>query len=327
MRAIRVHEFGGPEVLLEQDCARPQPAEGQVVVRVEAAGVNPVDTYIRSGAYGQRPLPYTPGLDGSGVVEEVGPNCTWDVGQRVYLSGSLTGCYAQYALCRQDQVFPLPQALSFQQGACIFVAYFTAYRALFQRGRAPRGAENPRPWVLISGASGGVGLAAVQLALQANLRVIATASSPKAQELLTCWGVEHVLNHHQNDGPFIEAVRDITDGFGPELVLEMLANVNLCRDLQLIARYGRVVVIGSRGELQFAPRLAMSADADILGMSLFNTPDEQMAEIQAALQPLFEAGRLQPVVQRTYPLGQACQAHHDVLSGQSLGKLVLCPFV
>src|SRR5512138_1775996 len=172
MKAIRVHAFGPPEVMQLAELPDPTPAHDQVIVMLHAIGVNPVDTYIRSGQY--RPdleLPYTPGLDGAGIVSAVGPGVKHrQVGQRVYVSWSLSGTYAEQVLCKEFQTHPLPEGITFAQGAAIGVPYGAAFRALFQRGGAMAGET-----LLVHGASGGVGIAAVQLARAAGLWVIGTA--------------------------------------------------------------------------------------------------------------------------------------------------------
>nr|MBA3243403.1 NADPH:quinone reductase [Acidobacteriota bacterium] len=181
MKAIRVHEFGGPEVLRLEEVADTQPLGGQVLVRIRAAGVNPVDTYIRSGAHAVRPaLPYTPGLDAAGMVESVGAGVARvGVGERVYVAGSLTGTYAELAVCEEWQTHRLPDNISFAQGAGVSTPYATAYRALFQRARGL-----PGETVLIHGASGGVGTAAVQLARAAGFVVIGTGGTDEGRKLI-----------------------------------------------------------------------------------------------------------------------------------------------
>src|SRR5215510_6788617 len=154
MKAIRVHEFGGLEVLHLEEVPTPQPGSGLVLVRMHATGVNPVETYIRAGTYARLPaLPYTPGNDAAGVVEEVGADASeFKTGDRVYTSGSVTGTYAEFALCKKEQVHPLPANVSFAQGAAIGTPYATAYRGLLQRATV-----KPGETVLVHGASGGVG--------------------------------------------------------------------------------------------------------------------------------------------------------------------------
>jgi NADPH2:quinone reductase len=320
MKAIRIHEFGGPEVLRLEDVPEPSPAAGQVSVRVRAAGVNPVDTYIRSGGHAVKPkLPYTPGLDAAGEVEAVGEGVTrLTVGQRVYTAGSVTGTYAELALCEESQCHALPERVSFAQGAGVFTPYVTAYRALFQRANA-----KPGETVLVHGASGGVGTAAVQLARAAGMRVVGTGGTEEGRRLVLEQGAHDVLDHRAPD--YLEQLVGLTGGRGVDVILEMLANVNLDRDLGVLAKGGRVVVIGSRGTVEINPRQAMMRDATILGMTLFNTSPQELQSIHAALGAGLEAGTLRPVVGRELPLSEAARAHEEVLKPGSYGKIVLIP--
>jgi NADPH:quinone reductase len=313
MRSVRVHEFGGPEVLRLEEVPDLHAGDGQVLVKLQAAGVNPVDTYVRSGASGPREFPYTPGSDGAGTV--VGGSRQ---GQRVYLTGSLSGTYADYALCSEAQVHPLPDNISAAQGAALYVPYYTAYRALFQRGQA-----RPGEWVLIHGASGAVGLAALQWGRAHGLRMIGTGGTPEGRRLVGEHGAEHVLDHREPG--YLDEVTALTGGAGPSLILEMLANVNLQSDLNVVAKYGRIVVIGNRGTLDFNPRGAMLKEADVRGMLLFNTPEPEMQTIHHAVGAGLRCGILRPVVSREFPLAEAAQAHEAVLQPGTLGKIVLVP--
>ncbi len=320
MKAIRVHAFGGPEVLRLEDAPDLRPGPGQVVVRVKAAGVNPIDTYIRAGTYARKPsLPYTPGLDAAGVVEALGPGVkSATAGDRVFVGGTLSGAYAELALCDETQVHPLPRHLSFAQGAAINVPYATAYRALFQRARA-----HPGETVLVHGASGGVGLAATQLGRAAGLTVIGTAGTPRGRELAASQGARHALDH--GAAGYLERLLELTDGRGVDVIVEMLANVNLAKDLTVLARGGRVVVVGSRGTIEINPRDAMGRDAAILGMTLFNATPGDLASVHAALAAGFENGTLNPIVGREMPLAEAALAHQAVLEPGAHGKIVLVP--
>ncbi|MDQ3745565.1 MAG: NADPH:quinone reductase [Acidobacteriota bacterium] len=320
MKAIRVHEFGGPEVLRLEDVEGPRPAAGQVVVRVRAAGVNPVDTYIRSGDHAVKPpLPYTPGLDAAGEVEAVGEGVARvRAGQRVYIAGSLSGTYAELALCDESQVHSLPDGVSFAQGAGVSTPYATAYRALFQRAKGV-----PGETVFVHGASGGVGTAAVQIARAAGFKVVGTAGTEEGRKLAAEQGAHHVLDHHAPD--YLEELTRLTDGRGPDVILEMLANVNLNRDLEVVARGGRVVVIGSRGAVEITPRLAMTREANVLGMVLFNASPQELASVHAAIVAGLEAGTLRPVVGRELPLSDVARAHEEVLKPGAYGKIVLLP--
>src|SRR6185369_8282775 len=181
MKAIVVREFGEPEVMKLEEVPTPEPSGTQVLVRVKAAGVNPVDTYLRTGIHAHAPkLPYTPGKDAAGTVEAVGDGVTrYKPGDRVYTANSLSGTYAEFALCDERQVGHLPDNVSFEQGAGIWTPYATAFRALFQKGEGKAGET-----VLVHGASGGVGVAAVQWAKNASLVVIGTASSEEGKKLV-----------------------------------------------------------------------------------------------------------------------------------------------
>lgn len=320
MKAIRIHEFGGPEVMRLEDVPDPQAGAGQVVVKVVAAGVNPVDAYIRAGVHARRPdLPYTPGMDAAGIVAAVGEGVRrFQLGDRVYIAGTISGAYAELTLCDQTQVITLPQRVSFSQGAAVNVPYATAYRALFQRARATAGES-----VLIHGASGGVGIAAVQLARTAGLTVIGTGGTEKGRQLVKEQGAHDVLDHRSAD--YLGQVLTLTNNLGVNIVLEMLANVNLGNDLNVLAPGGRVVVIGNRGRVEIDPRAAMTRDAAILGMSLFNASAAEMSSIHAALGAGLENGVLRPVVGQEMALAEAPAAHRAVLGAGAYGKIVLLP--
>jgi NADPH2:quinone reductase len=320
MKAIQIHQFGDPEVLELVDLPDPTPGPGQVAVRISAAGVNPVDTYIRAGRHSVRPpLPYTPGADGAGVIESAGEGVTRvKPGDRVYVAGAITGTYAEKALCFETQVHLLADRVSFEQGAAVNVPYATAYRALFQRASA-----KPAEVVLIHGASGGVGIAAVQLARAAGLMVIGTGGSEKGRRLVAEQGAHHVLDHHSSDFP--DRINSLTNGRGVDLILEMLANVNLAKDLGLLAQRGRVVVIGNRGTIEIDPRVAMTRDASIIGMSLFNASSAELAGVHAALVAGLENGTLRPVVGQKIALREAVRAHEAVLEPGAYGKIILIP--
>jgi NADPH2:quinone reductase len=320
MKAIRIHEFGDPEVLRLEEVPEPQPSPGEVLVRVSAIGVNPVETYIRAGLYPQKhPLPYTPGTDAAGLVEAVGAGVSrWRVGARVYTSWTISGAYAEKTLCRESQVHPLPEPVSFAQGAAVNVPYSAAYRGLFQRAGAIAGEV-----VLVHGASGGVGLAAVQLARAAGLTVIATAGTERGRTLAAAEGAPHILDHHRPD--HLEQVLALTAGRGVDVILEMLANVNLGKDLKVLAPGGRVVVIGSRGPVEIDPRDTIGREASILGMYIWNATEKETASLHAALGAGLANGTLRPVVGRELPLAEAARAHTAVMEPGAYGKIVLIP--
>jgi NADPH2:quinone reductase len=279
-----------------------------------------VDNYIRSGAYAVKPpLPYTPGMDAAGTVQAVGEGVgNVAVGERVYVGGTLRGAYAEQALCDAAQVHRLPERVSFAQGAGVNVPYATAYRALYNRAHG-----QPGETVLVHGASGGVGIAAVQMARAGGLTVIGTAGTEKGRNLVLEQGAHHVVDHLKEG--YLEEIMTFTKGRGVDVILEMLANVNLAKDLTLLALRGRVVVIGNRGSIEINPRAAMQRDLSILGLTLLNATKEELTGIHAALVAGLESGTLNPVVGREMPLAEAPLAHRAVMEPGAYGKIVLVP--
>ncbi len=320
MKAIRIHEFGDPKVMRLEEVPDPKPGPGQVLVRVRAIGVNPVETYMRSGNYPRKPaLPFTPGMDAAGVVEAAGEGVrNAKKGDRVYTVGTITGAYAEMALCDAHRVYPLPENVSFPQGAAITIPYATAARALFHRAHALPGES-----LLVHGASGGVGIAAVQLARAHGMTIIATAGTDRGKKLVAEHGAHHVLDHKAST--YLEEVLKLTEGRGVDVILEMLANVNLGKDLPLLAKKGRVVVIGSRGTVEINPREAMMRDAAILGMNLWNASEDELASLHAALVAGLANGTLRPVIGKEFPLKDAAAAHEAVMAPGAYGKIVLIP--
>ena len=323
MHAIVVREFGAPEVMKLDAVADPTPQANQVLIRVHAVGVNPVETYIRTGTHVIKPqLPYIPGFDAAGVIEAVGDGVTQlRVGQRVYNSGvapGLNGAYADRVLCDASRVHPVPDRLTFQQAAGVNTPYATAARALLQRAAA-----RPGETVLVHGASGGVGTAAVQIARALGMQVIGTAGTVKGVELVHEQGAHHVLNHRE--AAYLDRVLQLTGGRGVDVVLEMLANVNLDNDLALVARGGRVCIVGNRGRIEIDPRRAMSKEAAILGVQLGLTPPDDARSLHAFIGAGLENGTLTPVVGKEFALADAPKAHVAVMEPGAYGKVVLVP--
>lgn len=320
MKAICIYGFGDPEVMRVEDVAEPEPGHGQVVVRVYAAGVNPVDTYIRSGLYTFRPaLPYTPGIDGAGIIEAVGAGMRgFKMGDRVYISGTVSGSYAEKTLCNKSQVHLLPEKISFAEGAAVGIPYAAAYRALFHIGRATAGEV-----VLVHGASGGVGIAAVQLARAGGMHVMGTAGTEAGRILVNEQGAEHVFDHRS--AGYTEKIMEATDNNGVDVVIEMLANVNLANDLAILARGGRIVVVGSQGKVEIDPRDIMRRDATISGMMILHATEHELRGIYSAISAGLENRTLRPVVGEELPLSEAARAHHEIIDSRAHGKIVLIP--
>jgi NADPH2:quinone reductase len=320
MKAIVVHEFGGPEVLKLEEIPTPKPTAGQVLVRIHAVGVNPYDTYMRAGTYAVKPpLPYTPGSDGAGTVEAVGPGVTKvKPSDRVYVAKTVTGAYAEYAIALESQVHRLPENVSFSQGAGVWVPYGTAYHAIYHTAQA-----HASETVLIHGASGGVGLAGVQIARALGLTVFGTASSQKGLDLATREGAHQVFNHSKPG--YLDEMMKATGARGVDIVLEMLANVNLANDMKLLATNGRVIVIGNRGEITINPRDLMSRRGSIRAFTLWALTPAEEAEIHAGIIAGLENGALRPIVGKELPLAEAARAHKEILEPGAAGKIVLIP--
>lgn len=304
-----------------QDIPIPLPGPKQCVVKIHASGVNPVDTYIRSGIYGKLPtLPYTPGKDGAGVVESVGAEVEGlSVGDRVYLYMCESGSYAQFALCDASHVFPLPPQTSFSEGACLGVPAFTAYRALFEKARA-----RPGDSVFVHGASGGVGLFVVQMAVSEGLRVAGTASTAEGLAAVQQAGAV-AFNHKEAD--YLEHVKSaFPDGF--DICIEMLANSNLGVDLPLMAYGGRVCVVGSRGPVQINPRDLMSKELEVHGVALAWATSSELRRAAAFLDAGLRGGRIKAVVGLELPLSEAPSSHVEVIERRhiSIGNIVLNPW-
>jgi NADPH2:quinone reductase len=325
MRAVLVRQFGGPEVMRVEEVPAPAPGAGQVLVRIRAAGINPVDTYMRTGTYAFKPpLPYSPGTDGAGEVEALGPDVnSFKQGDRVYIAADNIGpprggTFAEYAVSAATQLHPLPGNASFAQGAAIGVPYATAYRALFMRGSA-----RPGDTVLVHGASGGVGTAAVQFAHAAGMTVIGTAGTDRGLQAVRDNGADVTISHKEPN--YTDAIMKATGGRGVDVILEMAAHVNLDRDLTMLARFGRVVVIGSRGRIEIDPRGTMGRDGAIFGMTLFNVTPAELTSIHAAIVAGLANGTLKPVIGKELPLGDVVAAQEAVMAPGALGKIVLIP--
>jgi NADPH2:quinone reductase len=318
MKAIVVREFGAADVLKFEEIETPEPKENEVLVRIKAAGVNPVDTYVRSGTYAQKPaLPYTPGKDAAGIVEKIGGNVTkFKTGDRVLTADAGSGTYAEFGVFDEKNLIELPENVSFEEGASVFVPYATAYRALFQKAKGKTGET-----VLVHGASGGVGTAAIQWAKNAGLTVFGTASTEEGRALAKENGADRVFDHGAEN--YLAEILEATGGKGVNIILEMLANVNLVKDFNVLAMFGRISVIGNRGSLEFNPRLTMGKDASIFGLALFNAPDDELQEIHEAIFDGLSKGFLKPIVGKTFALEDAAEAHRAVIEEKAFGKIVL----
>lgn len=322
MKAMRAHQFGGPEQLRFEDAPDPQVEQGEVRIRVRAAGINPADLVRLSGRYPQAlKLPYIPGTDVCGEVEAVGAGVTnVKEGEKVF-GRAVSGGYAEKACLLASEAIPLPANLSFAEGAAIPIPFYTAYRALHHKA-ALRAGET----VLISAGGGGVGVAAIQLAKVASAKVITTVGSREKAERTRELGADVALNYREQD--FVAEIQKLTDGRGVEVIIENVAADNLAKDFAVLARDGRLVLIGSgtgkSPEATFGVTAALTKDANIHAMSLVNA-GAFVPDMAKALTRLFAEGKLKAIVSKSYPLPEAPQALADLLAGRVFGKLVLTP--
>ena len=321
MKAVRAHQFGGPEQLKLEDAPEPQPQAGQVVIRVRAAGINPADLVRLSGRLGSPPLPYIPGTDVCGEVEKVASGVNnVKPGQRVF-GRALTGGYAERTCLAAEEAIPLPANLSFEEGAAIPIPFYTAYHALHNKARVKPGES-----VLVSAGGGGVGVAAIQLARIAGARVITTVGSKEKAERVAALGAQLTVIYTEQD--FVVEAEKFTGKKGVEVIIENVAADNLAKDFLAVAPHGRIVVIGTgtgkAADASFPVFAALMKDVTMLGMSLINAGNA-IAEMAGILSGWFGEGRIKAVVSKSYPMAEAATAMKDLLAAKVFGKLVLTP--
>lgn len=322
MKAILIKQFGGAEQLQIGNVSLPCIHEHHVKVKLHAAGINPSDVYTATGTYAVKPnLPYTPGNDGAGVVVEVGADVKGvKVGDRVFVVGGkskvFTGTMAAEIVCEATAVHPLPEHISFEQGAGLGVPALTAYRALVDRAQLKAGQT-----VFIHGASGAVGLIAVQMAKHLGATVIGTASREEGKALVKEAGADIVLDHITEET--VASVLDVTNGEEPDVIIEFLANVNLQADLMLVKKRGVIVVIGNRGDITINPRLMMQKECDVRGMVLWNMTQEEYEAVTSGVTTMLQQQAFAPVVRQAFPFEEASAAFQEVIDGTGNGKVVV----
>lgn len=324
VKAVRIHETGGPEVLVYEEVPVPSPGQGQVLVRIEAASVNQVDAAVRSGAFPTpKKPPKTIGSDGAGVVEAVGPEVVGvKTGDEVFFQGlgiGSEGSYAEYVLVAQEQCVPKPASLSFAEAAAMGLVFPTAYYALVRKGDL-----QPGETVLVQGASGGVGTASVQLAKALGARVLATVGSEEAARRVRDLGADEVIVYKTSDVG--AEVARLTDGRGVDLIHELVVSENLPADIGMIAKRGRIVCTGRgpRPDVTVPIGAAVGKDASLLFMSTANAGRAGVAEMMREIARLAEHGKIRPVIWKILKLSEARTAH-ELLAEHHVGKIVLVP--
>jgi NADPH:quinone reductase-like Zn-dependent oxidoreductase len=321
MKAMRAHQFGGPEQLKLEDAPEPQVQPGQVMIRVRAAGINPADLVRLSGRLGSLPLPYIPGTDVCGEVERLGAGVSnIREGQRIF-GRALTGGYAERTCLAAEEAISLPAKLSFEEGAAIPIPFYTAYHALHNKAAVKNGET-----VLVSAGGGGVGVAAIQLARLAGARVMTTVGTTEKAERVMALGAHLAVNYKQQD--FVAEAQKFTDKQGLDVIIENVAADNLAKDFLASAPRGRIVVIGTgtgkAGDASFPVFAALMKDVTMLGMSLINA-GSHIAEMARILSGLFSESKIKAVVSKSYPLTEAAKAMEDLVAARVFGKLVLTP--
>ena len=323
MLAIEIARPGGPEVLTPVDRPVPSPASGEVLIRVEAAGVNRPDVMQRRGAYPPPPgASDLPGLEVSGTIEGVAPGAgDWRAGDRVcaLVSG---GGYAEYCVAPAPQCLPIPSGLDATAAAAIPETFFTVWTNVFDRGRLRAGET-----ALVHGGTSGIGTTALQLAAARGARAFATAGSDEKCRACEALGAVRGINYHRED--FVDAVRSLTGGRGVDLILDIVGGDYLDRNLRALAVEGRLVQIGLMGGEQATIdlRRILGRRLTLTGSTLRPRTVEEKGAIARALHrevwPLLESGRVTPIVHRTFPLREAAEAHRLMESSEHIGKLVL----
>jgi NADPH:quinone reductase len=321
MRAIRIHETGGPEVMHLEEVETPTPGQGEVLIKIAAAGINYADLAQRQGAYLTRTrTPMILGFEAAGTVAALGPGVTKPpVGTRV--SAFVSGAYAEYAVASASSLIPIPEGLDFAHAAAFPVQGLTAYQILHDSGRLQEGES-----VLVHAAAGGVGTLAVQIArLLGAAKVIGTASNEQKHDLVRSLGADAAIDYTQED--WVEQVKQATDGNGVDVILEMVGGKIAEQSLTCLAPFGRMVIFGAASgkSIQFTGTQLMYKNLSVTGywLSSFMNYPERIATAMVGLMQFMAQGKLQIIVGQTFPLAEAAAAHQAIANRTTTGKVVL----
>jgi NADPH:quinone reductase len=322
MKAIQFDQLGGPEVMSLREVPKPELRPGTVIVKNHIITINFGDLFFTRGEYIVKPVfPDIPGMEGSGIVDAVAPDVTdLKPGTRVAYIGM--GSYADYTRIRPSRVIPLPDYMSFEQGAALPIAMLTAWHMLHTIHNTRAGET-----VLVHSAAGGVGIAAVQIAKAAGARVIGTVSSPDKANLVTKFGADEVIDYEQQD--FAAEVMRLSAGRGIDLILDAVGKPTFEKGLRCLAPFGHMILFGRAGGLPDPPNLAKMMEKS-LTVSAFVLPliYSNRAVMRRGLEHSFQLireGKLTVPIGATFPLAQAADAHRFVLSRRSTGKVLLLP--
>jgi len=323
MIAIEIREPGEPDVLVPVDRPTPTPGDGEVLIKVAAAGVNRPDVFQRRGRYPPPPgVSDIPGLEVAGTIDRVGPNAgAFRVGDAVcaLVAG---GGYAAYCTAPAPQCLPVPRGFDMTLAAAIPETYFTVWTNVFERGRLHAGES-----LLVHGGSSGIGTTAIQLAKARGARVFATAGSAEKCAACERLGAERAINYRAED--FVALVKQATGGRGVDVVLDIIGGEYFARNIDALAIEGRLVEIatlsGVKAEVNI--QTVMQRRLTITGSTLRARPIADKGAIAAAVHrevwPLFESGAVKPIIFQTFPLREAAAAHRLMESSAHIGKIVL----
>ncbi|RED14327.1 NAD(P)H-quinone oxidoreductase [Pontivivens insulae] len=325
MNCVEITKAGGPEVLVPTRRDVPTPGAGEILIRIKAAGVNRPDALQRAGLY-DPPADASdlPGLEAAGEVAAIGPNVSrWSVGDAVtaLLPG---GGYAEYALTRAEHALPVPDGLNWEQAAALCETFFTVWVNVFERAALQAGES-----LLVHGGSSGIGTTAIQLAAARGARVFTTAGSADKCAACEALGAEKAINYREAD--FVEEVRAATGKRGVDVILDMVGGDYIPRNIRALAPDGRLSMIaflgGMKAEVNFAQ--VMAKRLTVTGSTLRPRSDAFKASVAATLErevwPLISAGRIGPVMDSSFPLAEAAEAHRRMEASGHIGKIVLVP--
>jgi NADPH:quinone reductase len=323
MTAVAISTPGGPEVLKPAEMPTPKPGAGQVLVKVAAAGVNRPDVQQRIGAYPPPPgHSILPGLEIAGEVAETGPDVTrWRVGDKVcaLVNG---GGYAQYCIAEETAALPIPPGLDMIQAGAVPETFFTVWNNVFERGRLQAG-----EWFLVHGGSSGIGTTAIQLAKAFGAKVLATAGSADKCKACVDLGADKAINYKAED--FVAVCKEVTGGKGVDVTLDMVGGDYTEKNIIAAAEDGRIVQIATLGgaDVKFNISRLMVKRVTLTGSTLRPRTRAVKAGFARALEekvwPLFAAGKIKVVMDSTFPLAQAADAHRRLETSQHVGKIVL----
>ena len=321
MKAVRINEFGGLEVLQWVDVPEPTPRAGQVLIKVDSAGVNYADIMRRQGNYPGPDLPATLGLEAAGTITDLGEGVSGlSVGQRVMAMGPQGN--AEFVAVNASYVFPYPETVDPVQAGGMPIVFLTAYHLLKTRGQI-----QPGETVLIQAGASGVGTVAIQLAKAWGARVITTASSPEKLDLARSLGADETINYVAQD--FEEEVRQLTNGNGVELVLECVGGPVLEKSVRCVASYGKLISFGNAsGTPASLPGADIfGANRTVIGFSMGRSPMGRLNHQEAMdeLFPMLAQGQVRLVVDRVLPMAEAAKAHQHLSNRGSQGKVILTP--